>query len=87
MSTIVTHKGILVRINPEKNTIEHSKNKGFSWIVRCSLTNKGIAISLTDMGEELLLDTTNGRITSYNVCYTKLLRAPIEAASFFNLSY
>ena len=60
MSTIVTHKGILVRINPEKNTIENSKNKGVSWIVRCSLTNKGIAISLTDMGDELLLETTEG---------------------------
>lgn len=60
MSTIVTHKGILVRINPEKNTIEHSKNKGVSWTVRCSLTNKGTAISLTDMGDELLLETTNG---------------------------
>lgn len=60
MSTIVTHKGILVRINPEKNTIEHSKNKGVSWIVRCSLTNKGTAISLTDMGDELLLETSEG---------------------------
>jgi hypothetical protein len=60
MSTIVTHKGILVRINLEKNTIEHSKNKGVSWTVRCSLTNKGTAISLTDMGDELLLETTNG---------------------------
>lgn len=64
MSTIVTHKGILVRINPEKNTIEHSKNKGVSWIVRCSLTNKGIAISLTDMGDELLLETTKGLFLS-----------------------
>ena len=60
MSTIVTHKGILVGINPEKNTIEHSKNKGVSWIIRCSLTNKGTAISLTDMGDELLLETTEG---------------------------
>jgi hypothetical protein len=64
MSTIVTHKGILVRINPEKNTIEHSKNKGVSWTVRCSLTNKGIAISLTDMGDELLLETTKGLFLS-----------------------
>jgi hypothetical protein len=64
MSTIVTHKGILIRINPEKNTIEHSKNKGVSWIVRCSLTNKGIAISLTDMGDELLLETTKGLFLS-----------------------
>lgn len=60
MSTIVTHKGILVRINTEKNTIEHSKNKGVSWNVRCSLTNKGTAISITDMGDELLLETTKG---------------------------
>ena len=60
MATIVTHKGILVRINPEKNTIEHSKNKGGAWVVRCSLTNKGTAISLTDMGDELLLETTEG---------------------------
>lgn len=60
MSTIVAHQGILVRINSEKNTIEHSKNKGTSWAVRCSLTNKGTALSLTDMGEELLLETTNG---------------------------
>lgn len=64
MSTIVTHKGILVRINPEKNTIEHSKNKGVSWTVRCSLTNKGIAISLTNMGDELLLETTKGLFLS-----------------------
>lgn len=42
MSTIVTHKGILVRINTAKNTIEHSKNKATNWQVRCSLTNKGI---------------------------------------------
>jgi len=74
MSTIVTHKGILVRINPEKNTIEHSKNKGFSWIVRCSLTNKGIAISLTDMGEELLLDTTNGLYLSKNSGITWMIK-------------
>jgi len=59
MATIVTHKGILVRINLEKNTIEHSKNKGISWIVRCSLTNKGTAISLTEMGNELFLETSN----------------------------
>lgn len=66
MSTIVTHKGILVRINPEKNTIEHSKNKGVSWTVRCSLTNKGTAISLTDMGNEVFLETSNGFYISKN---------------------
>ena len=60
MSTIVTHKGILVRINIAKNTIEHSKNKGTNWHVRCSLTNKGIGQTLTDMGDELLLETTKG---------------------------
>lgn len=60
MATIVTHKGILVRINQEKNTIEHSKNKGISWIVKCSLTNKGTALSLTEMGDELFLETSNG---------------------------
>ena len=60
MSKTVTHKGILVRINPDKNTIEHSRNKGTSWIVRCSLTNKGTAMSLTDLGEELMMETTNG---------------------------
>lgn len=56
----VTHKGIFVRINPDKNTIEHSRNKGTSWIVRCSLTNKGTAMSLTDLVEELMMETTNG---------------------------
>lgn len=56
----VTHKGIFVRINPDKNTIEHSRNKGTSWIVHCSLTNKGTAMSLTDLGEELMMETTNG---------------------------
>lgn len=67
MSTIVTHKGILVRINTEKNTIEHSKNKGSFWTVRCSLTNKGTAISITELGEELLLETTNGLYISKNM--------------------
>ena len=60
MSKTVTHKGILVRINPDKNTIEHSRSKGTSWIDRCSLTNKGTAMSLMDLGEELMMETTNG---------------------------
>ena len=74
MATIVTHKGILVRINTEKNTIEHSKNKGLSWIVRCSLTNKGTAISLTDMGDELFLETSNGFYLSKNEGVTWTLK-------------
>ena len=74
MSTIVTHKGILVRINLEKNTIEHSKNKGVSWTVRCSLTNKGTAISITDMGDELLLETTNGLYLSKSEGVTWIIK-------------
>ena len=74
MTTIVTHKGILVRINQEKNTIEHSKNKGISWIVRCSLTNKGTALSLTEMGDELFLETSNGFYLSKNEGVTWTLK-------------
>ena len=60
MATMLTHNGILIRINKDKNNIEHSKNKGVSWIVKCVLSNKGTAISLTDLGDELLMETTNG---------------------------
>ena len=67
---MVTHKGILVRINPKKNTIEHTKNKGTSWTVRCSLTNKGIALALTDLGDELFLESSN------NINYIKLPQIP-----------
>ena len=74
MATIVTHKGILIRINPDKNTIEHSKDKGFSWRVKCSLTNKGIAILLTDLGDELYMETTNGIYLSKSEGVTWLLK-------------
>jgi hypothetical protein len=74
MATIITHKGILVRINLDKNTIEHSKDKGFSWRVKCSLTNKGTAISLTELGEELLLETSNGIYISKSEGVTWLLK-------------
>lgn len=74
MSTTVMHKGILIRINTKKNTIEHSKNSGFSWVIRCSLTNKGTAISITDLGEELYLETTNGFYTSKKEGITWILK-------------
>lgn len=66
MSTIVTHKGILVKINTERKIVEHSKNNGISWVQKSIFKNYGDLISLIDLGNELLLETTKGTYHSRN---------------------
>lgn len=57
----------MIRINPTTKTkIEYSTNDGRNWSQRCTNTNNGEFIDLTDNGKEILGMTTKGLYYSTN---------------------
>ena len=66
MPQIVNLGRELVRINPAKNGIEYSQNRGRSWVMRCSNSSYGTFRDLLVYGRELLACTSKGLYVSTN---------------------
>lgn len=61
MSQVITHNGVLVRINPQRsNRIEVSKDGGRIWMKRYEGMMFGDFIDLNDAGAEIIATTTRG---------------------------
>lgn len=61
MSQLITHNGVLVRINPERrNRIEVSKDGGRIWMKRYEGMMFGDFVDLNDAGVEIIASTTKG---------------------------
>ena len=58
MPTMINYGRELIRISPKDNKkIEYSKNKGLTWILRCTNSSVGGFIDLVDGGDEILATT------------------------------
>ena len=66
MSQIVNIGSELIRINPAKNSIEYSNNKGNSWFSRHSGSSCGTFKDLLIYGGELIATTSKGVYYSNN---------------------
>ena len=61
MPTMINYGGEMIRISPKDNKkIEYSKNKGLTWILRCTNSSVGGFIDLVDGGDEILATTQKG---------------------------
>ena len=75
MPTMINYGGELIRISPKNNKkIEYSKNKGLTWILRCTNSSVGGFIDLVDGGDEILATTQKGLYYSKNKGLTWNLR-------------
>ncbi|WP_375605522.1 hypothetical protein [Flavobacterium davisii] len=64
---MVSHQGLLIRINTVKNSIEFSKNDGRSWQHQINVNSAyGQFLDLVDNGSELLATSTKGMYYSKN---------------------
>jgi len=68
MSQMINYGGELIRISPKDNQkLEYSRNKGVSWMPRCSASSsRGKFIDLVDNGNEILATTEKGLFYSKN---------------------
>lgn len=60
MSQMISYDGEMIRINSDQNHIEYSTNSGRTWLPRCTSSSCGTFLSLTDGGNELLVQTSKG---------------------------
>lgn len=66
MSQIISYQNLMVRINPAKNCIEYSNNRGSSWYQRYSGSSCGVFSDLILYGNEIIAATSKGIYYSNN---------------------
>lgn len=67
MGLLVSHNGLLLKINLEKNQIDYSKNEGKTWHMQGKISSSyGDFQDLTSNGDKLIAVTTKGVFQSKN---------------------
>ena len=83
MPQIITYVNELLRINPQKNSVERSSNGGTTWIPRFTGSSAGTFRDLLVFGNEILACTSKGVFHSTNGGSTWIPRYTGSAAGDF----
>lgn len=66
MSQLITYSNALLRINPQKNSIEYSSSGGRTWQTRFCVSSVGTFRDLLVMGDAIFAATSKGLYWSRN---------------------
>ena len=80
MPKMISSGGELIRINPSNNHVEFSRNRGVSWMTRCSSSGYGVFKDLLEYDGALYSCTDKGVYYSTNRGVSWLCRSSSSAA-------